>query len=83
VVSAGTIKVRLFASFRDTAGASVLELQTAPGATVADLWAALVSTYPALARGTPSAAVNATFAPASTPVAAGDEVAFLPPVSGG
>jgi molybdopterin converting factor small subunit len=30
-----------------------------------------------------SAAVNAEFAPLNTPVRAGDEVAFLPPVSGG
>ncbi len=53
-----------------------------PSSTV---WQALAGEFPAAApyRAALSAAVNASYAKFSTPVAEGDEVAFLPPVSGG
>jgi molybdopterin synthase catalytic subunit len=61
----------------------VFEL-TAP-ATVADLWQSLRVQYPALAPydGAVAIAVNQAFASHATPLAEGDEVALLPPVSGG
>ncbi len=54
-------------------------------ATVGDLWQFLRQQYPALAPydGAIAIAVNQVFASPSTPLAPGDEVALLPPVSGG
>ena len=55
------------------------------GSTVEIVWQALAGEFPAAApyRASLSAAVNAAYAKFSTPVSDGDEVAFLPPVSGG
>jgi molybdopterin converting factor small subunit len=54
-------------------------------ASVETVWDGLVLELPALAeyRSTMSVAVNAEYARMATPVREGDEVAFLPPVSGG
>jgi len=54
-------------------------------AVVADLWRSLRVQYPVLAAydGAIAIAVNQSFASLSTPLAEGDEVALLPPVSGG
>jgi sulfur-carrier protein len=79
------VNVRLFARLRDIVGSSEIPFETTPGATLADVWQGLVRTYPALAPYTPaiSAARNADYAPMTTALFDGDEVAFLPPVSGG
>ena len=55
------------------------------GARVEDLFARYGERYPELAafRGSVVASINQTFADWRSPLAAGDEVAFLPPVSGG
>jgi molybdopterin converting factor small subunit len=55
------------------------------GATVADVWRGLVTDFPEMARyeSSVSSAVNADYARMTAVVADGDEVAFLPPVSGG
>jgi molybdopterin synthase sulfur carrier subunit len=52
---------------------------------VQDVWRAVVRDHPALASFTRamSTAVNLEYARLDTPVRDGDEVAFLPPVSGG
>jgi molybdopterin synthase catalytic subunit len=57
----------------------------AESACVADLWSGLREQHPALAAydGAIAIAVNQSFASSSTPLAPGDEVALLPPVSGG
>jgi molybdopterin converting factor subunit 1 len=83
------VNVKLFAQLRDQAGAGdvTLDLAADPtnGATVAAVWQALVAAHPELApfETSVSCAVNATYARKHTRVHAGDEVAFLPPVSGG
>jgi molybdopterin converting factor subunit 1 len=79
------VRIRLFARLRDLAGAAELEREVADGATVAGVWRALVAEFPALDgyAGAVSAALNADYARMDAPVADGDEVAFLPPVSGG
>lgn len=77
------VTVRLFARLREIAGAEELARPAAP--TVADVWQALVAEWPALEpyAGSLSCAVNAQYARMTTPVNDGDEIAFLPPVSGG
>jgi molybdopterin synthase catalytic subunit len=79
------VVVRLFAVLREEAGADRVELDVAPGATAEDVWRGLVERHPPLAarRASLTAAVNRRYAPWGEPVAAGDEVAFIPPVSGG
>ena len=79
------VTVRLFARLRELAGTGEAVVDVGPDATVADVWDALVSAHGALApfAGAVSAAVNAEYARRTHAVAEGDEVAFLPPVSGG
>ncbi|HEX4346407.1 MAG TPA: molybdopterin converting factor subunit 1, partial [Vicinamibacterales bacterium] len=77
--------VRLFARLRDIAGAAELTRTVAAGATVGTVWRALAAEHPALTEyeRSISSAVNADYARMDAPVHDGDEVAFLPPVSGG
>jgi molybdopterin synthase sulfur carrier subunit len=79
------VRVRLFASLREAAGAPEVELELPPGASAEAAWHALVERYPALAarRGSLSAAVNRRYAAFDAALAEGDEVVFVPPVSGG
>ena len=79
------VTVRLFARLRETAGVGECECTVSSSATVTDVWQSLTSHYPPLApfAGSVSCAINADFAKFSAPVHDGDEVAFLPPVSGG
>lgn len=79
------VQVRFFAQLRDTVGAGELPVTLADQATVKDVWQAVAAAHPALApyETSISCAVNATYARMHTRVNAGDEVAFLPPVSGG
>jgi molybdopterin converting factor subunit 1 len=79
------ITILVFAKLRDLVGAPRLDRDVAAGSTVEDVWQALAGEFPAAAphRVALSAAVNAGYAKFSTPLAEGDEVAFLPPVSGG
>ena len=79
------VTVRLFARLREIAGGDEFSRPVADSATVADIWQGLAEEWPALApyAGSLSCAVNAQYARMTTPVRDGDEVAFLPPVSGG
>lgn len=79
------VTIRLFARLRELAGTGELSCEVAPGSRVADVWRALAGRHPGVApyASSVSAAVNADFARMDAPVADGDEVAFLPPVSGG
>lgn len=79
------VNVKLFAQLRDKAGAGDVAVELNDGVTVKQVWQALVAAHPELApfETSVSAAVNATYARMHTNVNAGDEVAFLPPVSGG
>ena len=78
------VSVRLFAGLRQRAGGMYVEVELAEGARVEDLLAAMASTpVGALAPGQCVVAINREYAPASATVRAGDEVALIPPVSGG
>ena len=79
------VTVRLFARVRDIVGAAEVVREVPEGATLHDVWQDLIAEYPALEPYTASvsAARNLEYAPMKAPLADGDEVAFLPPVSGG
>ena len=79
------VTVRLFARLRDIAGASELAREIASGSTIGSVWRQLVSEYPDLAPygRSISSAVNTDYARMDTELSDGDEIAFLPPVSGG
>ena len=75
-----------FGVAREIAGAPRLDLGDGDGApaTVAELHALLLARHPALADiGAVRYAVNQSFAEDSTPIHPGDELAIIPPVSGG
>ena len=74
------VRVRLFAGLRERAGAAERELGLGNGATVADVW------EPLGLGAEPDGllyAVNREYAERDRPLADGDEVALIPPVSGG
>jgi MoaE-MoaD fusion protein len=74
------VHVRLFAGLRERAGAGERDLELDSGARVGDVWLALDlgDEPPGLLY-----AVNKHYAPADRELAEGDEVALIPPVSGG
>ncbi|HEX6460011.1 MAG TPA: molybdenum cofactor biosynthesis protein MoaE [Thermoleophilaceae bacterium] len=74
------VTVRLFAMLRERAGASEVTLELPEGARVSDALAELGS----IAEGLPLVmAVNREYAKEDQPLDAGDELALIPPVSGG
>jgi molybdopterin synthase catalytic subunit len=74
------VRVRLFAALRERAGAGSVELDLPEGATVADVW-------PALGLGAEPPGLlfarNKAYVARDAPLSGGDEVAVVPPVSGG
>jgi len=78
------VTVRTFAILRELA-ADRADLQLPDAATLADAWAALEARHPGLRphRAFVRGARNGAYAPWDQELADGDEVAFLPPVSGG
>jgi MoaE-MoaD fusion protein len=74
------VRVRLFAALRERAGVGSLDVELPDDARLGDVWAALD-----LGDEPPGIlfAVNKTYADPTTALAAGDEVALIPPVSGG
>ncbi len=79
------VTVRLFARLRELAGREMWDAEVPAGATVADVWTTVTQAHPPLAPfgRAISCAVNANFSRMSHPLQEGDDVAFLPPVSGG
>lgn len=79
------IRTRFFASAREIVGQGTLELDAPDGATVSDVLAMLSVEYPSLAAYGPhlALAVNAEYVSRDHLLQAGDELALIPPVSGG
>ena len=79
------VTIRLFARLRELAGASELDRDVPEGSAASDIWRTLAGEFPALKdyTGAISVAINEDYARMSAAVRDGDEVAFLPPVSGG
>ncbi len=79
------VTVHCFARLRELTGRRDWSCEVSEGATISDVWRALVAATPeaaAMGRAV-SCALNAEFASMAAPVHDGDDVAFLPPVSGG
>ncbi len=79
------IKVLLFGAAADRAGTRETELLIEEGLTLAEIWPLLAERHPDLApmRDTLAFAVNGEYARGNDGVSPGDEIAVLPPVSGG
>jgi len=79
------VRVRFFAGIREVVGRPEAQVDLPEGATAADLWSRLAAEHPALAarRAGLAAAVNRRYAGLETALGDGDEVVFVPPVSGG
>lgn len=80
MTSMNVITVRYFASLRERFGRSEDQVEAAGLSSVADVWRR-VSAAPLPAN--TLVAINQEYASPGSPVRAGDEVAFFPPVTGG
>lgn len=79
------VRVRFFARLREQAGVEVEVLHVPVHATLGDVYTASREKHPTLEldRASVRGAINHDFSDWNAPVANGDEVAFIPPVSGG
>ena len=79
------VTIRLFARLREIVSDGELHRQVPDDATARGAWEVLTAEFPRLAEYTTiiSCAVNEEYAPFDRHLKDGDEVAFLPPVSGG
>jgi len=79
------VRCRFFARLREQAGTETETVEVPPGSTADDVYEALRRSHPALEpnRDAVRVAVNQEFRDWGTTVAEGDELAFIPPVSGG
>ena len=79
------VHLRYFALWRETLGRAGETRELPPGLTVGDLFDQVTADQPRLAalRGATLLMVNQEYVPPTTPLAEGDEIAFIPPVSGG
>ncbi len=79
------LRVLLFATYREVVGVKELAWTADPGATLGQFLDAFLAAHPRLSphRGSMMVAVNLAVADPSTELHEGDEVALLPPVSGG
>jgi molybdopterin converting factor subunit 1 len=80
-----TVKVLYFGRLRELCGSSEESVEVRHGSRIEDLFAQCASARPELGRFRPSlvAARNCEFAAWDAELSTGDEVGFLPPVSGG
>jgi sulfur-carrier protein len=84
-----TVRVKLFAAFQEAIAENEIELNLPPQSDVASIYDRLLSQYPHLSaklepwRSLTRYAVNLEFAEPEKILQDGDEVALIPPVSGG
>jgi len=79
------VKLLLFAVLSDIVGDSTREIEVAEGTRAIDVWRDLRAKHPQLEpyERPPFTAVNEEYVDSETVLSQGDEVAFIPPVSGG
>jgi len=80
-----TARVLVFGGIRDIVGADSLEMEIPRDGTTESVLDALCLAHPGMSRWRPflRVAVNREYAAGPTPVSDGDEIAVIPPVSGG
>jgi molybdopterin converting factor subunit 1 len=79
-----TVRVLLFARYREAAGGDAIEVEVPQGATLEVVWEAVRASVPALGpERAPLMALDRAYAAPHRTVSAANEVAFFPPVSGG
>jgi molybdopterin converting factor subunit 1 len=78
-----TVRVLLFAQLRERCGTRETSLELSEGATVADAWGALCARFGPLAAARPRFAVNQEYVDGTHRLHENDELALIPPVSGG
>lgn len=80
-----TITLKLFAVYQETVGLSEKEIVVPPHTTAGGVLDALIEEHPTLAKwkSLTRFGVNLQFADTSTELQDGDELVFIPPVSGG
>lgn len=85
VASRVAVRARLFAMQRELAGTRELRLELPSGSTLEAAWDDVVRRFPTLAPGRPYVrfALNGEYAEPDEALHEGDEIAFIPPVSGG
>jgi MoaE-MoaD fusion protein len=84
VAVAIAVRTRYLARLRELAGVELEVMQVSIGSTLGDVYAAARDKHSALPqRGSVRGAVNLEFADWNARIADGDEIAFIPPVSGG
>jgi molybdopterin converting factor subunit 1 len=78
-------KVRLFARLSELAGEREVEVEVGEGVSVVEVYKALCEQFPAVSglNGSLRYAVNGEYAESEHQVGEGDDVALIPPVSGG
>jgi molybdopterin converting factor subunit 1 len=79
------VRLLLFAVLRDIVGTDEQTLELPPGTRPTDVWQQLRARHPQLAAYAepPMSAINESYATPDTLLKDGDELAFIPPVSGG
>lgn len=79
------VRVRLFAIYREQAGTEALQLEVPEGTSPAEVFVRLQERFPRLRPVSEplAVAVNEEYSSPKAPLVEGDEVVFLPPVSGG
>ena len=78
-----TVRVLLFAYLRERCGVRETTMELPEGATVDDVWRGLVTRYTGLPAEAPRFAVNRLYVDKGHPLQHNDELALIPPVSGG
>jgi len=78
-----TVRVLFFAYLRERCGVRETKLDLPAGATVGDSWQALRTRFEQLTREPPRFAVNRVYVDKAHPLHDNDELALIPPVSGG
>jgi sulfur-carrier protein len=79
------VTIKLFAAMADEAGVDTLQVEWKQGMTTQDIKQLLIDKYPLLSPrvGNAMAAVNQEYTPGVQELQDNDEIAFIPPVSGG
>ena len=79
-----TVSVRLFARYREAAGAPSIDVQVDPDATLAEVWAQVRARIPALLKEERALfSCDGAYASADLTITGREEIAAFPPVSGG